>query len=292
MPKKVKRKILTSVIGFLIVTAGMIALNYPYLSGVMNELFSYREVIEYEQVFENTGIDETSEKLVRAHAYNEALSSGGNLESFSDFELVQEGSFIGYVDVPQIGVYGALRYSVSEKVLKQGLGLIEKTSLPVGGPSTHAVISGHTGMASKKVLTDLTQMKVGDIFFMHVLGENIAYQVDKIVIVEPWDTSGLAIVTGEDRVTLLTCTPYGVNDHRLLVCGVRIEYDFTEPMYEEAKQQEPRVSDVERIRIYIAIGSGVIYGVFVMYLIVDCITEVSNYKKKKRKEAANAEADL
>ena len=280
--KKFKQNIIIKIVGFIIITAGMIALNYPYLTGVINDYFAYRQVDEYQEQIESIPDDTLNLQLDTARLYNASLVNAG-FGDFTDFELIQEGAFLGYVEIPQINVYLSLRYSVSDIVLKNGLGLLEGTSLPVGGESTHSVISGHTGMASKKVLTDLTQLQLGDIFFIHSLGQDLAYKVDQIVVVDPWDSEELKIIPNEDHCTLLTCTPYGINDHRLLVRGIRVEYDFSSPVVEE--KIEVRVSEVERTRRIIAICSLILYIVIVCYLVVSLIIDIRHENKRRKKKA-------
>lgn len=261
-----KQEHVRRLISCLVITVGLLGLNYPFLAGVVNDLFAYRELQGYQTEIQNTDDEELAQTLETARAYNAALSSGGSLTEFEDFTLLQTDALLGYVEVPQIGVYMAVRYGTENEVLKQSCGLVEDSSLPVGGESTHAVISGHTGMASKKMLTDLTQMQTGDIFFLHALGQDLAYQVDQIMVVEPWDVDELAIVKGEDYVTLLTCTPYGVNDHRLLVRGSRIVYDFSTGPTEQ-QSSAMRYSTMERLRIGIAAVSGLIFVGMVIALL-------------------------
>lgn len=280
MSKKKKSRIITGIIGFLIVTIGLVALNYPYLAGVVNKAFAHKEAEVYIQEIQQMDTTELDARIKRAHEYNHTLAVSGNLSLFEDFDMVQEGTLLGYLEVPQIDVYMSVRYSVSNEVLKHSLGLVEDSSLPVGGESTHAVISGHTGMASKKVLTDLTQMKEGDVFFIHSLGMDLAYKVDQILVVEPWDSSALQIVPDKDYVTLLTCTPYGVNSHRLLVRGERIEYDFTAPV-EVQPIVEERISDVERTRMIIAYVSAAAFVLLIIFVIV----YISDPKSKKKRKA-------
>ena len=157
---------------------------------------------------------------------------------------------------------------------------MENGSLPVGGESTHAVISGHTGMAARRMLTDLTQMQMGDIFFMHILGQDLAYQVDQIVVVQPWDTSEMEIVPGKDYLTLLTCTPYGVNDHRLLVRGTRINYDFSAQTSDTAPVRK-RLSTVEKTRLIVAGISLVILIFLTCYTVLSIVRDVRDQKRSK-----------
>lgn len=147
--------------------------------------------------------------------YNEILDIDGS-------------GIIGYLKIPCILVNLPIYHGTSAEVLEHGIGHLAATSFPVGGKSTHAVLTGHTGLSSAKLFTDLTEMKKGDLFFIHVLDQKLAYKVDQISVVKPEDTRKLQIVDEEDHVTLLTCTPYGVNDHRLLVRGVRTAYHETD----------------------------------------------------------------
>jgi len=274
----VKRNKIRRLIGFLIVLAGLTAMNYPLLAGVVNDIFAYRERQGYQLEIDNTDEQELQQTLETAREYNAALVSGAELSKYGGFKLLQTGAMLGYAEIPRINVNMAVRYSTDDDVLKSSLGLVESSSLPVGGESTHAVISGHTGLASKKMLTELTQMKLGDLFFLHVLGQDMAYRVDQIVVVEPWDASELAIVEGKDYVTLLTCTPYGINDHRLLVRGERVDYDFIDP--EESPTVERSYSTVELARYAIA-------GVSVIVLIGMIIGMARSGRKAKKGKEPN-----
>lgn len=292
--KKRTKKRLRLIIGFLIILFGLTALNYPYVSGLLNDAFSYKEIQGYEMEVKEKDTSEVDALYARAEQYNQALSGQADIEQFNDFELLQDGAYLGTVEIPTINVNLVVRYSTSNEVLNKGLGLVEKSSIPIGGPSTHAVISGHSGMASMKVLTNLTSMKEGDIFFVRSFADvaherdGMAYQVDQILVVLPWENEELAIVPGEDYVTLLTCTPYGVNSHRLLVRGKRIEYDFQHPAPEVVEQQTERLSDVEIIRrvfFYVSIG------ILVIMLIALVVEFVKKPKKKAPKKTLVASAN-
>ncbi|ACV23439.1 class C sortase [Slackia heliotrinireducens] len=224
----------------LIVTAGVLLFSYPVLASAVNDYFAFREVSEYTADVEAMDQSELDRQIALAQAYNQDLPlsfpadpfSGNNLQDFEgtefeDFELVQPGAMIGYLEIPDIHVYQSMYYGTSEEVLSKGLGLVENTSLPVGGPGTHAVISGHTGMASRALFTDLDKLEIGQVFFVHVLNQHFAYEVDQIVVVLPHETEELMIQKDQDLVTLVTCTPFGINDHRLLVRGHRIDWDFS-----------------------------------------------------------------
>lgn len=233
------RKLLKRLVAVLIISAGVIMFNYPTIATFVNNVFANREISEYQEAASGLDEEELNREIALAQAYNQSLPmsfpadpfSGSSIRDFTgtefeNFDLVQPGTMIGYIEIPNIDVYQPIYYGTSDEVLDKGLGLVENTSLPVGGPGTHAVISGHTGMATRKLFTDLTEMKNGDLFFIHVLNQHFAYQVDQILVVLPEETEALAIQKGLDLVTLVTCTPFGINDHRLLVRGARVDYDF------------------------------------------------------------------
>ena len=265
----------------MIIVIGLFAINYPLLSGVISDFFSYKEIQGYKSDISAMSENELSETLETAHKYNDALSSGGSLDEFRNFSLLKPGAMLGYVEIPQINVYNTVRYSTDSEVLVQSLGLVEGSSLPVGGEGCHSVISGHTGMASKKMLTELTEVQKGDIFFLHILGQDMAYCVDNISVVEPWDNSELSIIEGSDYVTLLTCTPYGVNDHRLLVRGKRIEYDFNNQDLSDSNNTQRRYSNVELLRYGILALSAVILIGMIIFAIIS--------RKKKKGMTKNNE---
>ena len=276
-----KQKKSRLIIGFMIIVIGLFAINYPLLSGVISDFFSYKEIQGYKSDISAMSENELSETLETAHKYNDALSSGGSLDEFRNFSLLKPGAMLGYVEIPQINVYNTVRYSTDSEVLVQSLGLVEGSSLPVGGEGCHSVISGHTGMASKKMLTELTEVQKGDIFFLHILGQDMAYCVDNISVVEPWDNSELSIIEGSDYVTLLTCTPYGVNDHRLLVRGKRIEYDFNNQDLSDSNNTQRRYSNVELLRYGILALSAVILIGMIIFAIIS--------RKKKKGMTKNNE---
>ncbi len=233
------RKISRIIAGFIILS-GIVLLCYPSFANFINRQFEAKEIKNYNNQIDAMDNQDIQKALKLAQQYNASLPAaypadpftGENVRDFTgtdfeNFSMVQQGEMLGYVDVPSINVYLPLYYGVSEEVLQKAAGLVDNTSLPVGGEGTHAVISAHTGLASKKLFTDLTEVKEGDVFFIHVLNMDLAYQVDQIKIVLPENVDDLLIQEGKDYVTLLTCTPFGINDHRLLVRGERIDYDFS-----------------------------------------------------------------
>ena len=233
--KKSKKGTVSTIILILIFLAGLSLLLYPTVSDYWNSLHQSRAITDYaEQVADLD--DETYEALwTRAQAYNKTLLHRSGRFKLSDEELkeynsllsVSGTSVIGYVEITKINCYLPIYHGTDEEVLKRGVGHLEGSSLPVGGESTHCVISGHRGLPSAKLFTDLDQLEAGDTFVLYVLDETLTYEVDQIRIVEPQQIEELKIAEGEDYCTLVTCTPYGVNSHRLLVRGHRVENAVT-----------------------------------------------------------------
>lgn len=233
--KKSKKGTVSTIILILIFLAGLSLLLYPTVSDYWNSLHQSRAITDYaEQVADLD--DETYEALwARAQAYNKTLLHRSGRFKLSDEELkeynsllsVSGTSVIGYVEITKINCYLPIYHGTDEEVLKRGVGHLEGSSLPVGGESTHCVISGHRGLPSAKLFTDLDQLEAGDTFVLYVLDETLTYEVDQIRIVEPQQIEELKIAEGEDYCTLVTCTPYGVNSHRLLVRGHRVENAVT-----------------------------------------------------------------
>ena len=218
------------IILILVFLVGLSLLLYPTFSDWWNTSRQTRAVASYEALIEEADNDELAASKARAIEYNEHLADTGNVWVLSDkrkadyeSQLVVEGSDImGYVEVPSIGCTLPIYHGTDEAVLQIGAGHIEGSSLPVGGTSAHSVLSGHRGLPSAKLFTDLDKLVEGDGFVLRILGETLHYEVDQILVVEPHEVEPLKIVEGEDYCTLVTCTPYSVNTHRLLVRGHRV----------------------------------------------------------------------
>ena len=224
------KKHLSTFILVLIFLVGLSVLLYPTLADYVNSKSQSRAIATY--VEEMSNMDEATYQalLDEAHAYNAGLLSDTGRFSPTEEEveayhrlLGSHGTAVGYLEINSIGVNLPIYLGTEDSVLASGIGTMPGSSLPVGGESTHAVLTGHRGLPSSRLLTDLDQVAVGDTFVLYVLNEILTYQVDQIRIVEPEDLSDLAIVPGEDYCTLVTCTPYGINTHRLLVRGHRVE---------------------------------------------------------------------
>ena len=181
---------------------------------------------------------------------------------------------MGYIEIPKINVRLAIYHGIGEDVLSKGVGHVEGTSLPIGGIGTHTVLSGHRGLPSAKLFTDLDQMKEGDLIYLHVLDKTMAYKVDKIDTVLPEDTSGLAIEPDSDLITLITCTPYGVNSHRLLVRGRRID---------PAPIEQKKITPIEQVSSMPIKEKALAIGLIVSPILL-IVLVVSDKKKEKKKK--------
>ena len=231
------RKFLRNALPVLIIVIGLGILLYPSISNFLVELNGSRAVASYDAAVENLDEARCEELLAEARAYNEALAAsasgvdllqaeaGSGLSAAYEQLLDVNGTgMMGYITIPRLNETMPIYHGVSEPVLQVGVGHLPDTSLPVGGSSTHSVLSGHRGLPSAKLFTDLDQMQQGDVFYLKVLNETLAYKVTGTEVVLPTETSSLAIQLGRDQVTLVTCTPYGVNSHRLLVHAERTDY--------------------------------------------------------------------
>ena len=226
-----KKSVVSTVILILVFFLGLSLVLYPSVSDYWNSLHQSRAIATYAE--EVSGLDPGRYEQLWAEAvdYNRTLRDRDNAFLLSETQkaaydgLLNVGGngVMGYIEIPTIGVSLPIYHGTDEGVLQIAVGHIEWTSLPVGGESSHCVISGHRGLPSAKLFTNLDKLVVGDTFLFRVLDETLTYEVDQILIVEPQEVSALTIREGEDLCTLVTCTPYGINTHRLLVRGHRVE---------------------------------------------------------------------
>lgn len=218
--------------------SGLCITLYPFVSNLIARSNASRAITDYDAMVAQMDDEEIDAAKEAAVKYNEQLRSAVSLsvnqneESISYLDLIDAGESIGYIDIPKIDVYLPIYSGISEAALKKGAGHLEQSSYPIGGESTHSVLTGHRGLPSAVLFTDLDKLEVGDVFYLHVLDETLAYRVDQVKVVLPEETEDLAIIEGEDHCTLVTCHPYAVNTHRLLVRGTRTEY-----VPEEEEQQ-------------------------------------------------------
>lgn len=231
MNKFSRKNRITGILLLVALLAGLSLLLYPFLADYWNSMHQSRAIATYRNAVTELDNNDYEGMLEEAQAYNDALP--GNPDRFLPSEeehqqyenllSISEDGIIGYVEIPSIHVSLPFYHGTDEDILQVAAGHIEGSSLPVGGEGTHCVISGHRGLPSARLFTDIDQLTEGDIFTLLVLDETLTYEVDQIRIVEPEDISLLEIEEGKDLCTLVTCTPYGVNSHRLLVRGHRVE---------------------------------------------------------------------
>lgn len=212
---------------------GLLTLFYPSLSNYYNEKNGSKTISNYENILINTNSIDFSKIKEDAINYNEKLSklkepllTYDTLKNYNDLLNINNDDMIGYLIIDKIKVELPIYHSITEDVLNSSVGHLEGSSLPIGGNTTHSVLSAHRGLPSAKLFTELDKLEIGDTFKITVLDETLLYKVDKITIVKPNDRKELKIEKDKDYVTLLTCTPYGINTHRLLVRGVRIEKEI------------------------------------------------------------------
>lgn len=259
-------------------------LLYPTVSNYLYEKNGARVISSYDENAVRLRQSEKQAMLEAARQYNRELL--GNIELLDPFSPLKkevdaryqsllntnEAGMMGYIRIPKIDVELPIYHGTEERILQSGVGHFEGTSLPVGGESSHTVLTGHRGLPSKLLFTDLDQMKEGDIFYLKILGETFAYKIDQILTVLPENTKALTIEPGKDYATLVTCTPYAVNTHRLLVRGSRIPY-------EEAVRQVPdeKITPTLPFQVKVLLAAiGVLVLIFIVYQLWK--------KTRKRKE--------
>lgn len=233
-----KRKIINIVV-ILLVLVGISLLAYPYVNFWLSGQDQSYVIQQYDDSLAKRTAEQVQAEWDRARAYNESLSTNTLYDPFTsgqeemDQEYlslldISEGGMMCHIKIPKINVDLPVYHGTSGQTLEKGVGHLEGSALPVGGAGTHSVLTGHTGLNSAKLFTDLTELEIGDEFYIYVLDQILAYRIDSVLIVEPTDVDTLLSAEGKDYVTLVTCTPYGINSHRLLARGERIDYTSEE----------------------------------------------------------------
>ena len=288
-----KKKIITICAAVLFLMALGLTL-YPLISNYVNQKYASEIQTAYQKLIQQTDDSVLQEAKQRAVAYNLVITPGTTdayseealvtaAEDYSDQLDIAGNGIMGYLVIPKIQVNLPIYHGTEAEVLDRGVGHLLGSSLPVGGENTHTILSGHSGMASQKMFTDLEQLTQGDVFYLNVLNETLAYQVTEINTVLPYETDLLGNVPGEDLCTLVTCTPYGVNTHRLLVRGSRIPYEEAAVLYEEAASTEPAASTWEAKYLQgVLLGCAAAGGVSVVVFLVMQIKKRSQHHKGGR----------
>lgn len=243
----------STIILILVFVVGLSLLLYPTVANWWNKRHASVAIGSYTSSVASAENKVLDDLWLNAQVYNSEIAKVGNSFSWRSEEQMAEynrqmsidgSTMMGVLEIPKLDVSLPIYHGTEENVLSSGIGHLEGTSLPVGGASTHAVLSGHRGLPSARLLTDLDKMNLEDLFYMEIFGETLAYEVDQILIILPEDVSALKIIPGEDLCTLITCTPYGINSHRLLVRGHRVDAESEEIHYRvvaDAIQMEPRI---------------------------------------------------
>ena len=288
------------IIPILIILFGFSLLSYPFISNYMFEKSAGSTIKSYEKQAKTYDQKQKEQAFREAEEYNKDLiksviqltdpfkvkKSNGETLIYNNILNIDHSGVMGYLEIPCISVNLPIYHGTDAEILERGVGHLAASSIPVGGKSTHSVLTGHTGLSSAKLFTDLTEMKKEDLFFIHVLDRTLAYKVDQISVVRPEDTRKLQIVKGKDYVTLVTCTPYGVNDHRLLVRGVRTKY-----VKKQRSSIRPRNQDSKWMRTYkkaIAIGLMIVTALILLGKVFQKLhrkkTEHRQINRKKGRE--------
>ena len=283
-----KRRTTTIIISVILFLFALGLTLYPVVANYVNQKYASEVHTAYLEVVEQADDTALQEARELAILYNQAIVPGTAATDAYSKEAILSASedyghqlnvagdgIMGYIEIPTINVNLPIYHGTGSDSLERGVGHLLGSSLPVGGESTHAILTGHSGMASQKMFTDLVQGEVGVVFYLHILNETLAYQVRELNTVLPHDTSLLGISSGEDLCTLITCTPYGINTHRLLVTGNRIPYEEAETIVEEITQQEqqPRSTGEEK---YIA---GIVAGIFAVLIVALVIGIIIQIRK-------------
>ena len=260
----------------LAAACGVVALGllfYPLVGELLNEKYHSDVETAYTAAIKDTDDAELTTQREAAEQYNAMLSGAAIAEGGADApplvydEQLTVGGAMAYVDIPKINVYLPVQHGTDADTLEKSVGHVVGTSLPVGGSSTHAVLSAHSGLASSKLFSDIDQLTEGDTFYIHVLGDTLAYRVDAINTVLPTDTHLLQIEDGKDYVTLVTCTPFGVNTHRLIVRGYRVPY-VPEQEATAAAEKPAESSWTQHYLIGLGIGLGAVAVIGGAYFLV------------------------
>ena len=233
----------------LLFWAGFLICIFPVISNMVERQRQADAVATYRQTMEKEDEKEIEEKWSQANEYNEMLfqAKGGIVEEteekkYEELLNIHGTDIMGSLEIPKIQVELPIYHGTEDEVLSNGIGHLEGTSLPIGGENTHSVLTGHRGLPSSKLLVRLDEMKIGDLFFIHTYKEVMAYKVEEIMVVKPEDTAWMEIKDEKDLVSLVTCTPFGINSHRLIVTGRRV--DYKEKEYIKIKPQFPSVREI------------------------------------------------
>ena len=263
--KRLKRISFSILILITLIALGF--LLYPSFSNYINNKFAVSTISDYTEKINNVKDEEVDDLIKNINKYNYDLFNGTAENQLPDYLNIHEGDVLGYIEIPSINIKLPIYYGTSVDILKKGVGVLEGTSLPVGGENTHSVLSAHTGLANQKLFTDIDKLKDGDVFYLHILKKDLAYKVNQIKVVHPDEIDELKISDDKDYVTLLTCYPYGINTERLLVRGERTDLS---PSNVEQVQKEISTFNHsnENLILIVKILNSVLIIIFLLFLIM------------------------
>lgn len=264
---------------------------YPVVINYINSNQAVEVITAYSSDTSNNTDNKNAEMIEAARLYNSRISGTAIVDAFSNTEKsvskeylnilnVRDNGMMGYLQIPKIDVKIPIYHGTSDEVLQKGVGHVEGSSFPVGGDTTHAVLSAHSGLPSARLFTDLNQLQNGDMFYIYILDQVFAYKVDQILVVEPSNVEALELQKGEDYVTLVTCTPYAINTHRLLVRGTRVEYS---PEVLESMPVKKELGKDEKI-LYLSLFLVLIILLFVLFIV---LRDKKKFAKKRRERNIN-----
>ena len=277
------------IIEILFIFTGIILIAYPIISACLSAFNQTVAISNYQDAINTLSNEEKEKELQKARDYNSEMegivsvdismsSSESEDELVSYLNVLNIGDAMAYISIPKIDVYLPIYHGLSEEVLQSGVGHLDTTSFPVGGEGTHAVLAGHTGLIRTKIFDDINKLKEKDKFYIDVLGETLAYEVDKIDVVLPDDTDTIVVEQNKDYVTLITCTPYMINTHRLLVRGSRVDLEEIEDKENiELETNINNISSKRKNNIFISIS------IFIFIIVFFVIYSFKGKNKKVRK---------
>lgn len=289
--EKKKRPKIVTILAILLLLVGLGIMLYPTFSDLYYRWTAQQQISQYNHVAEATQAD-YSELWAAAEEYNRQLAQRGSSITVSEEEqaLIEQllnplgNGMMGYIDIPKISVHLPIYQDTEESALQAGAGFWLGTSLPTGGPSTHCVLTAHNGLVRAKMFTDLDQLEIGDTFSLSILDRVLTYEVDQILVTEPEDISPLQIVEGEDYVTLYTCTPYGVNTHRLLVRGHRIPTPEDEETVDPVQAVTGGMDLRDKILTVLFLVAALLLLILAARLLISQIKKAKQLPERLRKE--------
>lgn len=293
--KKKKKNSLINLILVLIFLVGLSLLLYPSFSDYWNSFHQSRAIMSYLEDVGGMDSAEYDAVIARARAYNDAIDkesfrwflSDEEREDYNSQLNVSKGGSMGYISIEKLHVQLPIYHGTDESVLQTSIGHLDWTSLPVGGESSHSVLSGHRGLPRAKLFSDLDKLTEGDVFTLNILNETLSYQVDQIRVVEPQDVTDLQIVPGKDYCTLFTCTPYGINTHRLLVRGHRVD----NPMGDAKVVADAMQINTIYVVPFVAVPMLLLLLIFLLFMTGkhaprrDSYSEIRDWEEEFRREA-------